>query len=106
MDHLLGMHFTSIWWAFLYLVILCVAATILDRIIARPANKALKGAAAKVVRLVLMSAVCAGVLWGVDALMDGVWLTWWSIAGLAVLAAVLMVLPENAEPAKSEPEEP
>lgn len=98
MDHLLGMHFTSIWWAFLYLVILCVAATILDRIIGQLVGKALSGVAAKVVRLVLMTAACAGVLWGVDALMKGVWLTWWSLAGLAILAAVLMVLPENAQP--------
>lgn len=98
MDHLLGMHFTSIWWAFLYLVILCVAATILDRIIGRLVGKALSGGAAKAVRLVLMAAACAGVLWGVDALMKGVWLTWWSLVGLAVLAAVLMVLPENTKP--------
>ena len=97
MDHLLGMHFTSIWWAFLYLVILCVAATILDRVIGRLVAKVLQGGASKAARLVLMAVVCAGVLWGVDALMDGVWLT-----GLAVLAAVLMVLPENGE---SRPEE-
>ena len=98
MDHLLGMHFTSIWWAFLYLVILCVAATVLDRIIGRLVGKVLDGAPAKFVRLVLMAAACAGVLWGVDALMDGVWLTWWCLVGLAVLAAVLMVLPENTQP--------
>lgn len=97
MDHLLGMHFTSIWWAFLYLVILCVAATVLDRVIGRLVAKALRGGAARAARLVLMAAACAGVLWGVDALMDGVWLTWWSLTGLAVLAAVLMVLPENSE---------
>jgi len=102
MDHLLGMHFTSIWWAFLYLVILCVAATVLDRIIGRLVGKALNGAAAKAVRLVLMAAACAVVLWGVDALMDGVWLTWWTLAGLAVLAAVLMVLPENGQSAGQE----
>ena len=100
MDHLLGMHFTSIWWAFLYLVILCVAATILDRIIGRLIGKRLSGTAAKAVRLVLMTLTSAGVLWGVDALMDGVWLTWWSLAGLAVLAAVLMVVPENAASAQ------
>ena len=97
MDHLLGMHFTSIWWAFLYLVILCVAATILDRILGRLVGKALSGGVAKVVRLILMAAVCGGVLWGVDLLMDGVWLNWWTLAGLAVLAAVLMVLPEQGE---------
>jgi len=97
MDHLLGMHFTSIWWAFLYLVILCVAATILDRIIGRLVGKVLSGTAAKTVRLVLMAAASAGVLWGVDALMDGVWLTWWTLASLAVLTAVLMVLPENGQ---------
>ena len=102
MDHLLGMHFTSIWWAFLYLVILCVAATILDRIIGRLVGKALSGGAAKAVRLVLMTAACAGVLWGVDALMKGVWLTWWSLVGLAVLAAVLMVLPETEQPGEEE----
>ena len=102
MDHLLGMHFTSIWWAFLYLVILCVAATILDRIISRLVCKALPGVAAKAVRLVLMSAACAGVLWGTDALMDGVWLTWWSLVGLAILTAVLMVLPENAQSGEKE----
>lgn len=102
MDHLLGMHFTSIWWAFLYLVILCVAATILDRIIGQLVGKALKGTAAKIVRLVLMAVACAGVLWGVDALLDGVWLTWWSLVGLAVLAAVLMVLPENPNPGEEE----
>lgn len=102
MDHLLGMHFTSIWWAFLYLVILCVAATVLDRIIGRLVGKALNGAEAKAVRLVLMAASCAVVLWGVDALMDGVWLTWWTLAGLAVLAAVLMVLPENGQSAGQE----
>ncbi len=105
MDHLLGMHFTSIWWAFLYLLILCVAATIFDRVIGRLVGKALKGSAAKAVRLVLMSAVCGLVLWGVDALMDGVWLTWWSVLGLAVLAAVLMVLPENDKPADPVQEE-
>ncbi len=98
MDHLLGMHFTSIWWAFLYLVILCVAATILDRLIGRLVGKRLSGVSAKVVRLVLMTLTSAGVLWGVDALMDGVWLTWWTLAGLAVLAAVLMVMPENTAP--------
>ena len=97
MDHLLGMHFTSIWWAFLYLLILCVAATVLDRIIARLVGKVLKGGAAKAVRLGLMTATCGGVLWGVDALIKGVWLTWWTLAGLAVLAAVLMVLPENGQ---------
>lgn len=97
MDHLLGMHFTSIWWAFLYLVILCAAATVFDRIIGSLVGKVLHGAAAKAVRFVLMSVVCGGVLWGVDALMDGVWLTWWCLAGLAVLAAVLMVLSENAQ---------
>ena len=102
MDDLLGMHFTSIWWAFLYLIILCVAATVLDRIIGRLVGRALSGTAAKAVRLVLVAAVCGGVLWGVDALMDGVWLTWWSLAGLAVLAAVLMVLPENAQPGEKE----
>ena len=95
MDHLLGMHFTSIWWAFLYLVILCVAATVLDRLIGRLVGKVLRGGVSKAARLVLLAVACAGVLWGVDALMDGVWLTWWSLAGLAVLAAVLMVLPEN-----------
>lgn len=105
MDHLLGMHFTSIWWAFLYLLILCVAATVLDRVIGRLVGKAIKGGAAKAVRLVLMSAVCTLVLWGVDTLMDGVWLTWWSLVGLAVLAAVLMVLPENDKSAGPELDE-
>lgn len=105
MDHLLGMHFTSIWWAFLYLMILCVAATIFDRVIGHLVGKGLKGGAARAVRLVLMSVVCALVLWGADALMDGVWLTWWSLAGLAVLASVLMVLPENDKPADPEPDE-
>ena len=105
MDHLLGMHFTSIWWAFLYLLILCVAATIFDRIIGRVVGKLLKGGALKAARLVLMGAVCALVLWGVDALMDGVWLTWWSLAGLAVLAAALMVLPESGKPADMEQSE-
>ena len=90
MDHLLGMHFTSIWWAFLYLVILCLTATVLDRVIGRMVGKALSGPAAKAARLVLLAAACAGVLWGVDALMNGVWLTWWCLAGLAVLAAVVM----------------
>lgn len=102
MDHMLGMHYTSIWWAFLYLLILCVAATVLDRIISRLVGKKLQGAAAKAVRLVLMTAVCALVLWGADALLDGVWQTWWSLTGLAVLAAVLMVLPESAKPTQSE----
>lgn len=102
MDHLLGMHFTSIWWAFLYLIILCVAVTILDRIIGRLVGKVLSGIAAKTVRLVLMSVASAGVLWGADVLMDGVWLTWWTLAGLAVLSAVLMVLPENAKPVDTE----
>ena len=97
MDHLLGMHFTSIWWAFLYLLILCVAATVLDRIIGRLVGKMLKGGTAKAVRLVLMAAVCGGVLWGADVLIKGVWLTWWSLAGLAVLAAVLLVLPESGQ---------
>ena len=97
MDHLLGMHFTSIWWAFFYLVILCVAATVLDRIIGRLVGKTLKGGVAKAVRLVLMTVVCGGVLWGADLLMDGVGLTWWSLVGLAVLAAVLMVLPGQEE---------
>lgn len=105
MDHLLGMHFTSIWWAFLYLLILCVAATIFDRIIGRLVGKTMQGGAAKAVRLVLMSAVCALVLWGADAIMDGVWQSWWSLIGLAVLAAVLMVLPESEKSAKSEGEE-
>lgn len=95
MDHLLGMNFTSIWWAFLYLLVLCVAATVLDRIVARLVGRVLKGGAAKAVRFVVMSAACGGVLWGVDMLMKGVWLTWWALVGLAVLAAVLMVLPEN-----------
>ena len=102
MDHLLGMHFTSIWWAFLYLLILCVAATVLDRIIGRLVGKGMKDAAAKVVRLILMSAACALVLWGADALIDGVRQAWWSLAGLAVLAAVLMVLPESSKPAQTE----
>ena len=102
MDHLFGVYFTSLWWAFLYLVILCLAATVLDRVIARLTGRVLRGAAEKAVRMVLMAVACAGVLWGVDALMDGVWLTWWSLTGLAVLAAVLMVLPENGE---SRPEE-
>lgn len=97
MDHLLGMHFTSLWWAFLYLLILCVAATVFDRVIGRLVGKVLHGGAAKVVRLVLVAVVCGGVLWGVDLLMDGVWLSWWTLAGLAVLAAVLMVLPEQGE---------
>lgn len=97
MNHLLGMHFTSIWLAFFYLVILCVAATVLDRVIGRLVGKALKGGAAKAVRLIAMTTACALVLWGVDALMDGVWLTWWCLVGLAVLAAVLMVLPENGQ---------
>ena len=97
MDHMLGMHFTSIWWAFLYLVILCVAATILDRIIGRLVGKVIHGGVAKTVRLVIMALVSAGVLWGVDLLLDGVWLTWWCLTGLAVLTAVLMVLPENGK---------
>lgn len=105
MDHLLGMHFTSIWWAFLYLLVLCVAATVLDRIIGRLVGKVMHGGAAKVVRFILMSAACAGVLWGMDAWMDGVWLTWWSLTGLAVLAAVLMVLPESGKPEQTQPEE-
>jgi len=95
MDHLLGMHFTSIWWAFLYLVILCVAATVLDRVIDRLAARVLRGTAAKVVRLAAMTAACAGVLWGADLLIKGVWLNIWTLLGLAVLAAALMVLPEN-----------
>lgn len=95
MNYLLGMHFTSIWWAFFYLVILCVAATILDRVISRLVGRGLKGGPAKVVRLAAMTAACAAVLWGVDALMDGVWLTWWSLVGLAALTAVLMVLPDG-----------
>lgn len=105
MDHLFGMHFTSIWWAFLYLLVLCVAATVFDRVIGRLVGKKMQGAAAKVVRLILMSVICAGVLWGMDAWMKGVWLTWWSLIGLAVLAAVLMVLPESEKPAQSESEE-
>lgn len=102
MDHLLGMHYTSIWWAFLYLLILCVAATVLDRLINRLVGKKLQGTAAKAVRLILMTVVCALVLWGADAVLDGVWQTWWSLAGLAVLAAVLMVLPESEKPTQSE----
>ncbi len=97
MDHLLGLHFTSSWWALLYLLILCVAATIFDRIIGRLVNKGLSGTPAKVVRFVLMSAVCAGVLLGTDALMDGVQQAWWSLGALAVAAAALMVLPAEAE---------
>ena len=97
MDQLLGMHFTSIWWALLYLLILCVAATVLDRIVDRLVGKVVSGASAKVTRLVVMGALCAGVLWGADALMSGVWLNGWTLGGLAVLAAVLMVLPENGQ---------
>jgi len=95
MDHLLGMHFTSIWWAFLYLMILCVAATVLDRVIGRLVNSKLQGTAAKAIKFVLMTVVSAGVLWVADRLIEGVWLNWWMLFGLAVLTAVLMVLPEN-----------
>ena len=105
MDHLLGMHFTSIWWAFLYLLILCVAATVFDRVIGRLVGKVMQGTAAKAVRFILLSAVCTLVLWGMDALMDGVWQSWWSLLGLAVLAAVLMVLPESEKPAPTGTEE-
>ena len=95
MDQLLGMHFTSIWWAFLYLMILCVAATVLDRVINRLVSKVLSGVSAKAVRLVAMTAGCAGVLWGADRLMDGVWVNVWTMVGLAALAAVLMVMVES-----------
>lgn len=96
MDHLLGLHFTSVWWALLYLIILCVAATVLDRIIGKLVGKALTGMPAKIVCFLLMSVTCAGVLLGADALMDGVWQDWWSLAVLAIAAAVLMVLPTQA----------
>lgn len=97
MDHLLGLHFTSSWWALLYLIILCVAATVFDRVITRLVGKVLSGAPAKVVRFVLMGAVCAGVLFGVDALMDGVQQELWSLVALAVAAAALMVLPAETK---------
>ena len=97
MDHLLGLHFTSSWWALLYLIVLCVAATVFDRVIARLVGKVLSGAPAKVVRVVLMGAVCAGVLLGMDALMDGVQQEWWSLAALALAAAALMVLPADTK---------
>lgn len=95
MDHLLGLHFTSSWWALLYLIILCVAATVFDRVIARLVGKVLSGTPAKAARFVLMGAVCAGVLLGVDALMDGVRQELWSLAALALAAAALMVLPAD-----------
>ena len=95
MNYMLGMHYTSIWWPFFYLVILCVAATVFDRIISRLVGKALKGVAAVIVRLGLMFVLSFGVLWGADALMDGVQLTWWALVALAVIAAALTVLPEN-----------
>lgn len=103
MDSLLGLHFTSSWWALLYLLVLCVAATIFERIIARLVNKVLSGTPAKVACFVLLSAVCAGVLLGVDALMDGVQQAWWSLAALALAAAALMVLPAGGD--KPAPEE-
>ena len=96
MDHLLGLHFTSAWWAMLYLIILCVAATVFDRVITRLVGKVLSGTPAKIVRFVLMGAVCAGVLLGADALMDGVSQSWWSLAVLAIAAAAMMVLPAQA----------
>ena len=97
MDHLLGLHFTSSWWALLYLIILCVAATVFDRVITRLVGKVLSGTAAKVVRFVLMGVVCTSVLLGVDALMDGVRQELWSLAVLALAAAALMVLPADTK---------
>ncbi len=96
MDHLLGLYFTSTWWALLYLIILCVAATVLDRIIGMLVGKALTGVPAKIVCFVLMSVACAGVLLGADALMDGVSQSRWSLVALALAAAALMVLPTQA----------
>ena len=97
MDHLLGMHFTSIWWAFLYLVILCVAATVLDRVIDKMLNGRLQGTAAKITRFAVMTAASAGVLLLADRLIEGVWLNVWTLLGLAVLTAAMMVLPENGQ---------
>lgn len=103
MDQLLGLQFTSTWWALLYLMVLCVAATVFDRVINRMVSKVLSGTPAKAVRFVLMAAVCAGVLLGMDALLDGVQQVWWSLAGLALVAAALMVLPaESAKPVEDE----
>lgn len=96
MTQLLGMEFTSIWMAFFYLVIFCVAATVLDRVIGRLVEKVLHGTAAKAARLVLLAVSGVLVLWGFDCLFDSVRLQWWTNGLLSVLMAVLMVLPESS----------
>ncbi len=102
MNQMLGMEFTSIWMAFFYLVIFCLAATVLERVIGRLTAKVLHGAAAKAARLILLACSGALVLWGVDCLFESVSLQWWTNGLLSILMAVVMVLPENSAPAESE----
>ena len=102
MTQLLGMEFTSSWMAFFYLVIFCLAATVLERVIGRLTAKVPGSVGAKAVRMVLLACSGALVLWGVDCLFDSVSLQWWTNGLLSILMAVVMVLPENSAPAESE----
>lgn len=105
MTQLLGMEFTSSWMAFFYLVLFCIAATILERVIGRLTAKVLSGTGAKAARMVLLACCGVLVLWGLDCLFDSVSLRWWTNGLLSILMAALMVLPENSTPAKPEENE-
>lgn len=105
MTNLLGMEFTSSWMAFLYLVIFCIAVTVLERITGRLTAKLARGTAAKAVHMVLLACSGALVLWGFDRLFDSVSLQWWTNGLLSILAAVMLVLPETSAPAETEENE-
>ena len=101
---LLGMKFTSIWLALLYMLVFCALGTVFERLSGRWVKRRLgTGGAAKAVRFVLFGLFSVLVLWGLDKLMDSVSVAWGTILGLAaVMAAVMTLPPEEDAPAQQE----
>ena len=97
MNEILGLSYTSVWWAFGYLVAVCAIMTPIDRLMAKAAAGVSGSSGARIVRFVLDCVCGAAVLFVLDRVMSGVTLTWWALAALALAMGALMAFANSGD---------
>lgn len=98
MNELLGLSYSSVWWAFLYLMGFCLTGTVSDRLLGKLAGKITeKDAVRKAIHFVLDALVNAAVLFGLDLCMDSIGIAWWALTVLAVVMALVSVYGNDSQ---------
>ena len=91
MTQLLGISFSSVWWAFGYLMAFCLISAPLDRLLGK-----LSGSG-KIVHFVLDAVANSAVLFLLDRLIGGISVSWWAVLVLALAAVALTVFSDSGK---------